>query len=56
MASHWRMIFDASKFNNSFQGMQYIICFLERLAHFSRAHSLGLVGNLYDMAYGGVFY
>jgi hypothetical protein len=31
-------------------------CFLERLAHFSRVHSLGLVGHLYEMAYGGVFY
>lgn len=38
------------------QFSMYTLCFLERLAHISKVHSLGLVGHLYDMAYGGIFY
>jgi hypothetical protein len=30
--------------------------FLEMLAHFSREHSLGLVGHVYDMTYQKIFY
>lgn len=38
------------------QFSMYTLCFLERLVHISEVHSLGLVGQLCDMAYVVIFY